>query len=70
METMGDAYAVLLHDDRLRAGLVAPNRRDRPRGSAAVSAARAAVASGLRALAAAVEVPRPVPAELSSAGAR
>jgi hypothetical protein len=59
MESPGDAYAVIVRDDRLRAGWVAADpgaQRDR---RARAGAARAALAAGLRALAALVDPPRP-----------
>jgi hypothetical protein len=59
METPGDFYAMALHDDRLRAGLIAPEGRDRSQRPALARAARSAVAAGLRALAALIDAPRP-----------
>ena len=59
MESMGDFYAIALHDPQLRAGLVAmhiENRADRPTWTRTV---RSSVASALRALAVLVDAPPP-----------
>jgi len=64
MESMGDLYAIALHDPQLRAGLVAPRRENRTDPTAWIRGARSSVAAALRALAALVDAPRPsVPAE-------
>jgi hypothetical protein len=59
MESPSDFYAIALHDDQLRASLIAPHRQGRPRQTALARSARAALAASLRGLAAAVEAPRP-----------
>jgi hypothetical protein len=70
MESMGDFYAIALHDDQLRAGLVAMHQ-DNPAGrSTWTRAARSSAAAALRAFAALVDVPQPsVPAERLPEGA-
>jgi hypothetical protein len=76
MESPGDFYAMALHDDRLRAGLVAAARdgrggSGRPGWRAAVPAARSALAAGLRALAALADPPPSTTrADRSTAAAR
>jgi len=62
MESPGDFYTMALHDDRLRAGLIALDRESRTRRSAPIRKARSALADALRALAAVVDVPRPTAA--------
>jgi hypothetical protein len=59
-ESIGDFYAIALHDDQLRAGLVATHHRKRARRSPRARAARSALAALLRALAALVDGPPPV----------
>ena len=70
MESVGDFYAMALHDDQLRAGLVAmheENLVDRPTRTRAV---RSAVAAALRALAMLVDASQPsAPAEGLPGGA-
>jgi hypothetical protein len=64
MEGMGDFYAIVLHDDQLRAGLAAMHHDNRAGRSTWTRAARSSVAAALRAFATLVDVPRPsVPAE-------
>jgi hypothetical protein len=60
MGTPGDFCAVALHDARLRAGLIAKDRKDRRRRAALRPRVRTALAAGLRALAAAVDARPPV----------
>lgn len=44
MESMGDFYAIALHDDQLMAGLTALHRESRPRQAAPTRGARSALA--------------------------
>ena len=59
MDNLGDFYAVVLHDDRLTAALVAAAGTTRSDQRTPVGVARTALAAGLRALAAVVDAPRP-----------
>jgi hypothetical protein len=71
MGTPGDFYAVALHDARLRAGLIATDRKERRRRPALTPRLRTALAAGLRALAAAVDARGPtVPADRRLAALR
>jgi hypothetical protein len=69
MDSMGDFYAIALHDDQLRAGLVALHYGNRQHQSACARTLRSAVAAALRALAAVVDAPRPTPAPERPLGA-
>ena len=57
MDSPGDFYAIALHDDQLRAGLVAMHHRDRQHRPALARTPRSALAAALRALAAVVDAP-------------
>jgi len=71
MESLGDAYAVIVRDDRLRACWVASDPKAPLHRPARTGAARAALAAGLRALATLVDGPRSVhAAEAAPAPAR
>jgi len=59
MESMGDFYAIALHDPQLRAGLVAMHKENRADRTTWTRTARSLVATVLRALAALVDAPRP-----------
>jgi hypothetical protein len=59
MESMADFYAIAVHDDQLRAGLVAMHHGNRTHRSTYARAARSALAAALRALAAVVDAPPP-----------
>ena len=59
MESPGDFYAIALHDDRLRSGLIALHQENRRERAALARGARSALAAALRALAAVVDAPRP-----------
>ena len=70
MESMGDFYAIALHDPQIRAGLVAMHQENRAAPTTRTRGARSSVAAALRALAALVDAPRPsVPAERLPDGA-
>ena len=70
MESMGDFYAIALHDPQLRAGLVAMHHENRSDQMKWARAARSSVAGVLRGLAAVVDVPLPsIPAEQLPEGA-
>jgi hypothetical protein len=70
MESMGDFYAIALHDPQLRAGLVAMHQENRGDPTRWTRGARSSVATALRAFAALIDAPRPsVPAERLPEGA-
>jgi hypothetical protein len=60
MESMGDFYAIALHDDQLRAGLVAMHRERGHQRPPLRHRVRSALAIALRGVAAVVDAPRPV----------
>jgi len=55
MNNLGDYYAVVLHDDGLRAACTAADPGEKRRRWSLAVAARASLAAGLRALAAVVD---------------
>ena len=59
MESMGDFYAIALHNDQLRAGIVAVSQKNGVARPTWIRGARSSPAAALRALAALVDAPRP-----------